>query len=49
MGIRYFTNAMNFKVEDKETKKETLVGSGRNLNSNHCCPVNFKILENLAG
>ena len=34
MGIRYFTNAMNFKVEDKETKKETLVGSGRNLNSN---------------
>jgi hypothetical protein len=34
MGIRYFTNAMNFKVEDKETKKENLVGSGRNLNSN---------------
>jgi len=33
LAIRYFTNAMKFKIENKETKTTSLVDSGRNLNA----------------
>jgi hypothetical protein len=31
-GIGYFTNALNFKIENKDTKEKSLVSVGRNLN-----------------
>ncbi|WP_304223347.1 hypothetical protein [Gracilinema caldarium] len=33
-ALRYFTNAINFKVTDKETKKERLVDTGKNMSTN---------------
>ncbi len=33
-GLRYITNAINFKVTDKETKKTRLVDTGKNIAAN---------------